>query len=230
LKSILWIATVVFLMVGVACLVLGWRQANQATSTSAAKSGVLSSIASGLLTGGVLSLALALLQTYVAEATEEANWRANVAVAHELIGFDPHGHSLDGLSFNAKILTGASFEGMSLKGLKFANANLEGAHLERADLTDVALAGANLSTAELNGADLSGASLEGTEFDRAGVERVKSFLGAVATPATCWPSGFLELPVAKGLKSGRWDDGLGHVERGVGHEYPCPKKYRTRGN
>lgn len=217
--------------IGVGCAALwavAWLLAGRDTEASRSRSQLLGGAASALLTAGIISLAFVLLMPRTdEEAVEEAVWRANVAVTHDLTGFDPHGHSLADLSFANKILVGANFSGMSLDGMTFDHADLNGADLERTNLTDASLTGADLSTASLAGADLRRTYLEGTRFDNAAVEGVRSLEGAMATPATCWPAGFLELTVAKGLKPGEWEDDQGNVEQGVGHENPCPAKYRA---
>jgi uncharacterized protein YjbI with pentapeptide repeats len=224
----LWIALGAVLLVFAVCLALAWLQAGRGTEASRARSQLLGGVASALLAAGLVALSLVLLMPRTdEEALEEAFWRANVAVTHDLTGFDPHGHSLSDLSFANKILVGANFSGMSLEAMTFDYANLNGADLERTNLVDASLTGADLSTASLAGADLRRAFLEGTRFDQAAVEGVRSLEGAVATPATCWPAGFLDLTVAQGLEPGEWEDAQGNVEQGVGHESPCPAKYRT---
>ena len=166
------------------------------------------------------------MQVYSADATAEGIWRANVELASVLHGFDPHGHPINGMNLSSKDLTGANFRGKDARLVQLNGATLQGAHFERADLRGAELSYADLSTAELSNADLSGTHLEGSRFDRASVEGVKSLEGAISTLATCWPAGFLELKIAKGLQAAIWDDGVGHTEKGTGHEYPCPEKYR----
>jgi hypothetical protein len=223
-----WIALGGLFLLCAACLVLAWLQAGKGTEASRARSHLLGGVASALLSAGLIAVAILVLTPRTdEEAVEEALWRANVAVTHDLTGFDPHGHSLSDLSFANKILVGANFSGMSLEGVTLDYADLNGADLERTNLVEASLTGADLSTASLAGADLRRALLEGTKFDDAAVEGVRSLEGAVATPATCWPSGFLDLAVAKGLKPGPWEDEQGNVEEGVGYENPCPAKYRT---
>jgi hypothetical protein len=180
---------------------------------------LLGQLSVGVLTGAVVTVGVLLLQLWLQASSEDAVWRANVATAVEIPGFDPAGHSLGGLDLSGKQLPDAELKGADLTGVPLRDTNLTGADLRDANLHGDIMYSANLSTANLTGADLSDAQLQGVRFDDAEVEHAKSFVGAVANAATCWPQGFLELPIAKEITAVPFFDGQGYITS-RGQEYP----------
>lgn len=181
---------------------------------------LLGTLATGILTGALVTVVVVLLQQQLAALSENAVWRANVATAADIPGFTPAGHSLLGLNLSGKQLPDANLRGANLTGVQLRDTNLSGAILRDANLHDAVMYSADLSTADLTGANLSGARLQGVRFDRAVLKHIKSFTGAVANAATCWPHGFLELPIAKEIKAVPYYNRQWHAELSRGHEYP----------
>lgn len=127
---------------------------------------------------------------------------------------------MTGVVLSGKDLHDAYLQGAPLEGIKMQDTLLKGAQLQGADLQDADLIGADLSTANLANANLRGTELQGARFDRASVEQVTSFAGAQANAATRWPAGFLELPIARGIKPEPYDNGNGQIVTIRGHEWP----------
>ncbi len=188
-------------------------------TTAVNQAQLLGQLSVGVLTGAVVTVGVLLLQLWLQAYPEDAVWRANVATAVEIPGFDPAGYSLRGLDLSGKQLPDADLRGTDLTGVQLRDTNLTGADLTDANLHDDVIYSANLSTANLTGADLSGAQLQGVRFDDAQVEHAKSFVGAVANAATCWPPGFLELPIAKEITAVRFWNGQKYTTS-RGQEYP----------
>lgn len=178
------------------------------------------SLCAGVLTGAGVTLGVLVLQQWLTDANANAVWRANVQTAASIPGFTPAGHPLHGLVLSGKDLHDADLRGARLQGLQMEDTNLVGAKLEGARLQRADLIGAKLQTAELGHANLSGAYLQDARFDFASVENVRSFAGAQANAGTCWPAGFLELPVAREIKAEPYDNGQGGKITIPGHEYP----------
>jgi uncharacterized protein YjbI with pentapeptide repeats len=217
-----WVLIIAVLFVGGAALsAVAWHLAGSDTEGSRARASLLGGLGVSVVTGLMVTLAALYLgravDTLSAAQAEEAAWRANVATAASIPGFDPHGHDVNGLNLSEKSLQGADLREVDLRGVKLNGTDLRGADLTGADLRGFELYGAQLQTAVLTGARLAKAHLQGARLDRAAVEGVRSLEGAEASSTTCWPSGFLELEVAQGIEAAAHDDGEGHetVNRGA---------------
>lgn len=212
---------------GTVFTVKAWRMAGSASDAHAARSALVGAIGTSMITGLLVGGAVYVFQKQVdmltQRETEEAVWRANVATSSAIHGFDPQNFSLRRLNLSGKSLLGADLRDADLQDLQMRGTNLRDALLQRADLRGAVLYSADLSRADLTDADLSGAQLQGARFDKAMIERAGSLEGALANPATCWPSGFLSTELARGLVPKRLDDGQGGSTTGVGEEWPdCP--------
>ncbi|MEU9573738.1 pentapeptide repeat-containing protein [Streptomyces massasporeus] len=154
---------------------------------------IWSGIGSSFLGSAALALVLLFVQASVQDSQEEATWRANVEAAWNIPGFEPHGHSLEGLNLSGKQLRNANFKGQDLRNqsIKFENTKLEGAHFENADLRGVYFLGANFNSAELRGADFRNADLRSADLTDTPADAAKSFKGALVNARTCWPEGFV---------------------------------------
>jgi hypothetical protein len=187
------------------------------------RSQVVGGLSTGILTGAVVAVGVLLLQLRAQTVSNEAAWRQSVEMAKDIPGFDPAGHSLAGLNLSGHKLRYALLRRANLTGAHLIATDLKLADLRGADLRDAVMVSANLSEAGLSGADLSGAQLEGAHFEFADVEHAKfaermdgRLVRAVADAATCWPRGFLELPVARQIKPAPFE--LSGASRG--REYP----------
>ncbi len=218
------LAVVSILILGVASTAWAWHYAGRASDVHSARASLVGGIGTSVITGIVVGFGVYYLQQQMEslseQEAEQASWRANVATASEIPGFDSHGYKLRGLNLSGKDLTGADLRNINLRHIEMRGTDLDGADLTGADLTGAILYYADLSTADLTGADLRDAELQGARFDRALIESAKSLEGAVASPATCWPSGFLSTQLAEGLEAGNLDDGQGNSEAGRGKEWP----------
>jgi Pentapeptide repeats (8 copies) len=219
--SILGAVVIILFLVGAFLFWTAWEKANNAGNpVDSSRAQLMGGLAIGVLTGALAAFAVLLLQLQLSAIQEEAVWRANVSTAAEIPGFAPAGHSLLGLNLSGKRFPGANLSQANLTDVQMRGTQLQGADLTKADLHGAVMYSADLSTADLTGADLSDAQLQGVRFDRASVEHARSFVGAVANVTTCWPSGFLELPIAKEIRAVYWDNGRGHLIKSKGHEYP----------
>lgn len=224
--NLLWGIAIVVFVLGLVCIIGAWLFAHR---QDAPRAGILGSLGSGLITGATISIVVVVLQSSLQQAVKSAEepilWKANVRAATTLAGFDPkrdgHANDIQDIDFSGKTLLDANLSGLNLRGVNFENAKLPNANLRDADLGKANLVEADLSTADLHDANLTEAHLEGARFDRAQIEHAKSLNGAIASPKTCWPSGFLETHLAKDVVAGWYDDGLGNRVQGKGHEYPC---------
>jgi hypothetical protein len=212
--SPIWVrATILGLaLIGLGLLIWSWKLAR--SSDKVAKSGVISSVGSGLVTSSVVSFALLLVQASMENYRNEAQWRDSLVVASTLNGFDPRGHSVENLNLSGKILIGAKFDSKNLADSQLNDTDLRSSTFYNADLRRVNLRGSNLSTAEFNGADLSGADLRGADLSYAAIETAKTLKGATADANTCWPEGFMETKLFKEVKA----TSMVIVERGERHK------------
>lgn len=188
---------------------------------------IWASLSVGVMTGAAVTLGVLVVQQWLVDANAAALWRANVQAAASIPGFTPAGHSLRGLVFSGKDLHDAELYKAHLEGLKLRDTNLLGADLRGAHLQSANLIGADLRTADLTGAHLQGANLKAARFDFASVEHAASFAGAYADEATCWPAGFLDLPIAREIIAMPYDNGKGHKTTLPGREYPNCLKPRV---
>jgi hypothetical protein len=166
---------------------------------------VWGALGAGLLTGAAVAFGVVLLQQWDTNSAASAVWRADVETAASIPGFSPDNHSLLGLDLSGKDLHDADLRGADLKGVQLRDTDLTGADLTGADLQGADLTGATLKAAILRGADLSGAQIYDTQFEQADIRGIKSLTGAQANVTTCWPPGFLETQVAKGIRPKPWD-------------------------
>ncbi|MFF7415679.1 pentapeptide repeat-containing protein [Streptomyces lydicus] len=141
----------------------------------------------GILSAGIVSLALLAIQSSLQATQNETTWRDSLASAKSLAGFNPGQHSVRELTLTDKDLRDAFLDDKDLTGSYMNNVNLAGAHLARAVLKNANLRGADLSTANLAKADLTGADLRSANMARATIWSVKSFKGAKVDAHTCWP-------------------------------------------
>jgi uncharacterized protein YjbI with pentapeptide repeats len=182
-------------------------QANtaQANTVRANHANLLGSLAAGILTGAFATVAVLLLQQWLATSSADTVWRTSVENAADIPGFTPDGHSLQDLNLSGKQLEDAGLNYADLTGVDFNDSDLRGAYFHHANLQDVNMIGANLASAELPGANLSGAQLQAARFDDADISGItfaqfkngKWIHRAMANAETCWPRGFLESSVAK---------------------------------
>jgi hypothetical protein len=202
-----------------------WRKAwrdvggspSQASTTKVNHGQMLGGLATGIWTGAAFAVALLLLQQWLIVSPADSVWRASVATAAEIPGFTAAGHNLRGIDLSGKRLQDAELKGADLSGARLRDTDLTNADLRDANLHNAVMYSAKLTEANLRGADLSGAQLQGINFKRVQVWSVKTFAGAVANEATCWPHGFLKLAKALGLRAG---DLTGHLGTSVGRESP----------
>ena len=213
-------AIAVVLLVGglVGCLI-AVRNASSKTEKVAKRAQVWGSLFAGILTGAGVTVGVVVLQQWLTDQNAAAVWRANVQTAASIPGLTA-AYPLTGLVLSGKDLHDAYLQGAHLEGLEMRDTDLKGANLQGAHLQGADLVGADLSTAQLGGANLSGAKLQAANFGRASVEHVASFAGAQADATTCWPAGFLELPIARGIIAKPYDNGQGQRVTIPGHEYP----------
>jgi uncharacterized protein YjbI with pentapeptide repeats len=214
------VLTAILSLIGLLLLVIAFQRAGSSNAKVVNRAQLLGGLSSGLLTGAVVTVGVLLLQQHLADLSANTTWRTSVATAADIPGFTPAGYSLQGLDLSGKQLLDANLSGANLTGVQLRDTNLAGADLRGADLHGVVMYSADLSTADLTGADLSDAQLQGVDFDHAAVEHAKSFVGAVANAATCWPQGFLELPIANEIRAVPVYDAQGNIEISRGHEYP----------
>jgi hypothetical protein len=194
-------------LVGVGLLSLGlaWVLAGRKNERKFVdRAQVLGALGAGLLTGAAVAFGVVLLQKWDTNSSADAAWRANVDAAATIPGFSPDGHSLHGLNLSGKDLHDAELHGADLSGDRLRDTNLTGADLTDANLRGAVLTGAILKAANLSGADLSGAQIFDTQFEQADIKGVKSLAGAQANVTTCWPPGFLQSPIAKGIEPKSW--------------------------
>lgn len=218
------VLTTILFLIGLLLLAIAFQRAGNSNAKVVNRAQLLGGLSSGLLTGAVVTVGVLLLQQHLADLSANATWRTSVATAADIPGFTPASYSLQGLDLSGKQLLDANLSGTNLTGVQLRDTNLTGADLKGADLHGVVMYSADLSTADLTGADLSDAQLQGVNFDHAAVEHAKSFAGAVANAATCWPPGFLKLPIAKKIKAVSVSDAKGNTEISRGTEYPnCGK-------
>jgi hypothetical protein len=218
LHSIVGVKHLVLILLGlglVGCVVAIMR-----TGSRDSRAQIWASLCVGVITGAAVTLGVLVVQQWLAEASAAALWRANMQAAPSLPGFTPAGHSLRGLVFSGKDLHDAELYKAHLEGLKLRDTNLLGADLRGAYLQRANLIGADLRTAELDGAHLQGANLQAARLDFASVEHAASFAGAHADAATCWPAGFLELSIARGIIAVPYDNGQGQKITIPGRESP----------
>jgi hypothetical protein len=212
----------VLLAVGLVGSLIAIRRAGSTDTPVASRAQAWGSLCAGVLIGAGVTVGVLVLQQWLADANAAAAWRANVQTAASIPGLTPV-HSLQGLVLSGKDLHDAELKRANLQRLHMRDTNLTGANLQGADLRHADLIGANLKTAELRNANLSGAHLEAARFDFASVEHARSFAGAHANALTCWPDGFLALPIARGIKAEPWDNGNGDKITNRGHYPPCRK-------
>lgn len=198
------ILVTVLITSGLWSLGLGLRHAGHEKKQRADRAQVWGALGAGLLTGAAVAVGVVLLQQWDANSSADAVWRADVETAADIPGFSPGNHSLLGLDLSGKQLHDADLHGANLTGVQLRDTDLTGADLTDADLHDANLTGANLKAAKLFGADLSGAQIFDTQFQQADLKGIKSLAGAQAEVTTCWPPGFLESPVAKGIQPEPW--------------------------
>jgi hypothetical protein len=222
LHSIHGVQHVAFILVAVGLVgsLIAIRRAGRTdTPPVASRAQAWGSLCAGVLIGAGVTVGVLVLQQWLADANAAAAWRTSVQTAASMPGLTPV-HSLQGLVLSGKDLHDAELKGANLQGLQMRDTNLKGANLQGADLRHANLIGANLSTAELGNANLSGAHLEAARFDSASVEHVRSFAGAHADALTCWPDGFLALPIASKIKAEPYDNGHGDEITIRGNEPP----------
>jgi hypothetical protein len=154
-------------------------------------------LGSSLITGACVSLALFLLQSFVAERSKAEDFRQRIAFSGNLSGFDPGGHDLSrmnlaGKTLNDARLDNARLDGATLQDSVLIGANLKGAHLKGAVLIAANLSNASLVDTDLRDADLREAQLDGAQLYGRGTGTVNpaNWQGVKVNWHTCWPKGF----------------------------------------
>jgi len=217
----LWMLAAILLVIGSVVWWLAWRgvrhSSSQANPAEAHRAQMLGGLATGIWTGGLFAVALLMVQQWLIISPADSVWQAGVATAAEIPGFTADGHPLQGLNLSGKRLEDAELEGANLSGVQMRDTDLTNANLKNAILHDAVMYSAKLVGANLRGADLSGAQLQGIHFEKVQVLGVKTFDGAVANDATCWPEKFLRHAKALGLTAGNL---TGHPGTSFGREAP----------
>lgn len=206
-----WALVILLVVTGLLLAAVAWRLA-AGTHQATAESGVLSGIGGGLITGFAVSLSVFFLQHSFERTQEEATWRANVQLGSRMPGFDPHHHSIKGISFTGKELFDANFEGMNLANYSFRDAKLRGAVFDHANLKGADFIGADLSEASLKQANLEGAILLSTRMHLADLRGAR-YKETQVNYLTCWPRQFFQAAVRGGglRPMAKWEpDGSTH--------------------
>ncbi|MBL1110604.1 pentapeptide repeat-containing protein [Streptomyces sp. 5-8] len=191
-----WALVIVLIVTGLLLAGIAWKMAI-GTHQASTESGVLAGIGGGLITGFAVSLSVFFLQHSFEKTQEEATWRANVQLTSRISGFDPHHHSIKGLSFEGKELLDANFRGMNLKGYSFRDAKLHGAVFDDADLRGANFTGADLSEASLRRVNLDRALLLSTRMHLTDLRGVR-YKKTQANYLTCWPRKFFSSVIRSG--------------------------------
>ncbi|MFF4013467.1 pentapeptide repeat-containing protein [Streptomyces sp. NPDC001843] len=214
-----WASVIMLVFTGLLLSGIAWKLAI-GTHQAAVESGVLSGIGGGLITGFAVSLSVFFLQHSFERTQEEATWRANVQLSPRIPGFDPHRHSIKGLSFTGKELFDADFAGMNLENYSFRDAKLHGAVFDHADLRGANFIGADLSEASLRHAKLDGALLLSTRMYLTDLKDVR-YKETQVNYLTCWPRKFFQTAVRSGglRPMVKWDSGGGTHQAATGS--PC---------
>ncbi|MFD5461863.1 pentapeptide repeat-containing protein [Kitasatospora sp. NPDC127059] len=201
-----WILVGILVLAGFFLAVLAWRLAAHPalTGEKQAESSVLSGVGGGLIAGFAVGLSVMFLQQAIGKSEEVAAWRADVAIASVIPGFDSHAHSIKGLNFSGKVLRDADFKHQDLSGFEFRDADLRGADFTGANLRNANLIGARVTAAELRGANLEGALLQDADFSWSDTTVIASLSGAEANERTCWPPGFLNDRLMQGVAAQQW--------------------------
>ncbi|MEU8514551.1 pentapeptide repeat-containing protein [Kitasatospora sp. NPDC048722] len=220
-----WILVGILVLVGVFLAALAWRLAAHPTLTgdSQAESSVLSGVGGGLIAGFAVGLSVMFLQQAIGKSEEAAAWRADVAIASTIPGFDSHAHSIKGLNFSGKSLRDADFSHQDLTDFEFRDADLRGADFTGADLRNADLIGARVTAAELRGAKFEGALLQDADFSWSDTTVIGTLAGAQANERTCWPPGFLNDPLMRGVDAEQWRNVADNTVHppSKGKEGPC---------
>jgi|1186.fasta_scaffold44304_2 hypothetical protein len=191
MRDPLLVLTVVLAAAGMVACLLAWWVAGRAGGASPARSGILASVGSGLVTGAAVAFGALFLQQHLQEAQAESVWLANVQTSWKMAGIDFRRHDISHVNFSGKELPDTIFTKMNLEGAQFVDAVLRGAHFEGARLVGADFIGADLSTAEVSGADFAGADLRSASLSDAPIELAQSLEGAKVNAKTCWPTNFL---------------------------------------
>lgn len=138
-------------------------------------------IGTSLLVGSAFLLAAGLTQLTV----DASNFRASVALANDLTGFDPDGRSLHEYTLAAKTLRAAQLDDADLTGANLAYADLQEANLGGADAEGASFFYARLYLANLSDADLRNANLAGAEVATPYLDQAL-LTGARVHKETCW--------------------------------------------
>ncbi|MET8580336.1 pentapeptide repeat-containing protein [Streptomyces collinus] len=202
-----WALVIVLVVAGLLLAGIAWKMAI-GTHQASTESSVLAGIGGGLITGFAVSLSVFFLQHSFEKTQEEATWRANVQLTSRISGFNPHRHSVKGLTFAGKELLDADFSGMDLEGFSFRDAKLNGAVFDDADLKGANFIGADLSEASFRRANLEHALLLSTRMhltDLRGVRYKKTQVNYL----TCWPRQFFSTVTRSGglLPMPKWELG-----------------------
>ena len=193
------VLVVILLVSGGGAFGWAWWGAGHSKHEVANRAQVLGALAAGLLTGAAVALGVVLLQQWQTNSSADALWRASVETAANIPGFSPGDHSLGGIDLSGKQLEDANLSSADLRQVELRDTDLARAVLTGADLRGVKMYSANFDNTVLTGADFSHALLMGAQFVGADFRNIKSFAGAQADAFTCWPPGFLESPLAKGI-------------------------------
>ncbi len=189
-------------------------------------------LGAGLISGGVVTLAVFLLQISIDNAKDQASHAADIAsfrlavsLQNNLTGFDYTGHDMKGFYLSGKVMHNADLRGVDLQDAMLHSTDLAYADLEDANLQGAYAHGASFYNASLVKADLRRADLRNATFLDANLDGAK-LTGAIVDASTCWPRGFLTLEVRAQLKTSPL------VRRGVTSQsssagHTCDSKEKT---
>lgn len=217
-----WISVFVILAVGLVLFLASIRAGN---GTWAARMQIIGNLGGGILSAGIISLALLAIQSSLQVTQNETTWRDSLASATSLAGFNPGRHSVRELTLSDKDLHDAVLERRDLTGSYMNGSDLRGAHLAWAILENANLQGADLSTADLSHADLAGADLRSANLAHANIWSVTSLTKAKVNAQTCWPRDILRAR-KKLMEDVEGFDAAGRSNGDIkGVEFPtCPKQ------
>ncbi|MFF1408153.1 pentapeptide repeat-containing protein [Streptomyces sp. NPDC058294] len=220
-----WGSVLAVLLVGLALFLWASIRPNTDDEPWCARKQIIGNLGGGILSAGIISLALLAIQSSLQSTQDETTWRDSLASAPNLAGFNPGRHSVKELTLIDKDLHDALLDGRDLTGTYLNGSILRGAHLAGAILENANMQGADLSTADLSHADLAGADLRSANLAHATIWSVQSLEKAKVNAQTCWPKKTFR-DRRKLMEGVQGFDASGHPNGDVkGREFPtCPKR------